>query len=248
LRRDGDFQDRRGGPGGRGGAGAGRSAAADAATDRLFAARLDLGLERRLYPHSALNAQGLALRVSMHRHTLLASRRGGRFSMGDLARMDAELAREGQPGLYDEVVGRAGQPQGPWKAERLNVDTLTDRLRGRLLAEVRQGHAPLEVAAGMGLLNEVAILQLSGGVFYSVRVGEALPVDRSVQGRPVLQRADPAYATLIDRHLHEALAGPTLYLLDGGSIVYERLAVPGRDGLVLTLPFNRQVAPGLKIA
>lgn len=218
------------------------------AVDQLFASRLDAALARRLHPHSHLQAQQLAARIAMHRQTLLAARRTGRFSMGDLARMDAELAREGLPGLYDEVVGQAGLPQGPWKARRLSLDDLTDRLRGRLLAEVRQGHAPLEVAAGMGLLNETTILQLSGGVFYSVRVGEALPVDRSVQGKPVLQRADPKYAELIDHHLHEAVEeGPTLYLIDGGSIVYERLAVPGKDGLVLTLPLNRQVAPGLKI-
>ena len=221
----------------------------EAELNRLFATRLQAGLTRRLYPNSPLRRRDLASRVGRHSQTFRPQAQSGGFSMPLLARIDAELAREGLPGLYDEVVGRAGQPRGPWRVERLNLDDLGDRLRGALLAEVRLGHSPLEVAAQMGLLNEITVLQLAGGEFFSVQVGEALPVDRSVQGKPVRQRSDANYAALIEAHLFEAArSGPTLYRLDGGSIVYERLALPGADGLVITVPFNRQVAPGLKIA
>ncbi len=209
-----------------------------------FAGRLDRGLASRLRPKGRLLLTQLCRDSGFSRNTLHAWRTGSQgFGLPALLVLEQACAAAGLPGLYDDVVAARG---GVWKAERLPLETLGSGIQRDFLTAFSGGADAVELVANMGLMPHATLLATEGQDFISQHVGSALPVDRSVLGRPVLDRHDRDYARLVQAHLETSRGSPTLYRLQGPGHSYTRLAVPAAR-LIVTLPFDAESPDGWRV-
>jgi len=200
-----------------------------------YAHRLRGAIEARCQPQGPLSINRLAAAAGRSRNTLKGWMGGQHdFSLTDLAALDVAAAQLGAGGIYAEVVRLTPQR---WQHRRLPLAALHDRKRIRLLQAFEAGDDVLALVGRLGLLDHATLLMPRGNDFISTYVGQKLPVDRSVIGRPLLDRSDRDYAGLVQAQMETTRGMPTLYQLSSDLHSYTRLALPVQ-GMIVTLPFD----------
>ncbi len=207
---------------------------------KIVAEKLRTGVQGRCNLLS-LSLANLAQSINRDPTTVRAWLRGvNRITLEDAVILDSFFARQGLPGLLDEM--RTDSSTASWQAEELPLQSLPAQfadIAQALRAEIRQ---PAVLLAAHGLLEQCSILLRADEAVLPLHVGAKLPMrlGPDVFGRDVRHMSDQAYGALIHRQARELLQRdrPMLHRISSAITSYRRLTVPVNGRFVISLPYD----------
>lgn len=207
---------------------------------KIVAEKLRTGVQGRCNLLS-LPLANLAQSINRDPTTVRAWLRGvNRITLEDAVILDSFFARQGLPGLLDEM--RTDSSTASWQAEELPLQSLPAQfadIAQALRAEIRQ---PAVLLSTHGLLEQCSILLRADEAVLPLHVGAKLPMrlGPEVFGRDIRHLSDQAYGALIHRQARELLQRdrPMLHRISSAITSYRRLTVPVNSRFVISLPYD----------
>ncbi len=194
-----------------------------------------------------LTIGGLAQALDRHETTVRSWLKGqNRVTFEDVEALDRLFAKQGLPGLFDEMRWNGSSAPPTWRlVEEAIISDGHPELRAMLAVADGLRNSGQQVAsflAEAGYLKQAHILMITEDQVFPIHCGADIPlkVAPSVIGRDLRSLNDPAYGLFLYRHLRNLAAEDRtqLHHIQSMQVDYRRLAIPVHGRFIVTLPFD----------